>query len=51
MRRNVHVVPHAHWDREWYFTVEDSSVLLIEHIEYLINMLETYEAYKYFVLD
>lgn len=50
-RKVVHVVPHFHWDREWYFTVEDSSVLLIEDMNYLVEMLEQNDKFKCFVLD
>lgn len=49
--RKVHVVPHCHWDREWYFTVEDSSALLIAHSDYLVDMLEQNQEFKHFVLD
>ena len=29
MADKVHVVPHFHWDREWYFTAEESKILLV----------------------
>ncbi|KGL38150.1 hypothetical protein BMT55_09740 [Listeria newyorkensis] len=47
----VHVVPHAHWDREWYFTIEDSNVMLIENLRHLMDVLERDEDYKSFVFD
>ncbi|SQR63974.1 alpha-mannosidase [Escherichia coli] len=25
----VHITPHMHWDREWYFTTEESRILLV----------------------
>lgn len=40
MKKEVYVVPHSHWDAEWYFTCEDSHVLLIENMDYLIDLLE-----------
>ncbi len=40
MKKNkiVHVVAHSHWDHEWYFTMEDSNILLIENLDYLLNV-------------
>ena len=29
----VHITPHMHWDREWYFTTEESRILLINNME------------------
>lgn len=25
--KKIHIVPHSHWDREWYFTLQDTLVL------------------------
>lgn len=49
--RKVYVVPHTHWDREWYFTLEDSNVVLVEHMNFLIEFLETNADYPAFVFD
>ncbi len=49
--KKVHIVPHSHWDREWYFTIEDSNALLVEHLDFLIDYLEKNEDYPYFVFD
>lgn len=38
--KNVHVVLHTHWDREWYFTTSDSLVLLDQVVTDVINTLE-----------
>ncbi|WNB92652.1 mannosylglycerate hydrolase [Bacillus sp. NEB1478] len=51
MTQNVHIVPHMHWDREWYFTTEESRILLINNMEEILTRLETDENYPYFVLD
>ncbi len=29
----VHITPHMHWDREWYFTTEESRILLVNNME------------------
>ncbi len=49
--KEVHIVPHSHWDREWYFTIEDSNALLVEHMDYLIYYLEENEDFLYFTFD
>ncbi|WP_078378845.1 glycoside hydrolase family 38 N-terminal domain-containing protein [Sutcliffiella halmapala] len=50
-QKKVYVVPHSHWDREWYFTIEDSNVLLVENMDYLMDVLEKDEEYHGYVFD
>ncbi|MCM3620149.1 alpha-mannosidase [Sutcliffiella horikoshii] len=50
-QKKVYVVPHSHWDREWYFTIEDSNVLLVENIDYLMDVLENDNEYHGYVFD
>ena len=33
MGKTIHVVPHSHWDREWYFTTSRSKVYLMKVFE------------------
>ncbi len=47
----VHITPHMHWDREWYFTTEASRILLVNNMEEILTRLEQDDAYKYYVLD
>ncbi|NOH97589.1 mannosylglycerate hydrolase [Vibrio sp. 99-70-13A1] len=47
----VHITPHMHWDREWYFTTEESRILLVNNMEEIMNRLESDPEYKYYVLD
>lgn len=49
--KQVHVVPHMHWDREWYFSTEESRILLVNNLEEIMHRLETDEDYPYYVLD
>ncbi|MGD6840780.1 hypothetical protein ACQCVL_30935, partial [Bacillus thuringiensis] len=51
MKKRVYVVPHSHWDREWYFTIEDSNVLLAENLDHLFDVLETDQDYTGYVFD
>nr|WP_083253127.1 mannosylglycerate hydrolase [Enterovibrio norvegicus] len=47
----VHITPHMHWDREWYFTTEESRILLVNNMEEIMTRLENDPDYKYYVLD
>ncbi|RPH30374.1 mannosylglycerate hydrolase [Buttiauxella warmboldiae] len=47
----VHITPHMHWDREWYFTTEESRILLINNMEEILTRLECDAEYQYYVLD
>lgn len=49
--KQVHVVPHMHWDREWYFSTEESRILLVNNLEEIMHRLETDADYPYYVLD
>lgn len=49
--KNVHIVPHMHWDREWYFSTEESRILLVNNMEEIMDMLENNDDYPYYVLD
>lgn len=49
--KNVHIVPHMHWDREWYFTTEESRILLVNNMEEIIETLENNKDYPSYVLD
>ena len=51
MSWKVHVIPHMHWDREWYFTTEESRILLVNNMEEILERLENDEDYKYYILD
>ena len=47
----VFVVPHVHWDREWYFTCEESQVLAIRDFNEVLDYLEQHPDYPSYVLD
>ncbi|MGL5311962.1 MAG: mannosylglycerate hydrolase [Peptostreptococcaceae bacterium] len=51
MKKNVHIVPHMHWDREWYFSTEESRILLVNNMEEIMDMLENNPNYPYYVMD
>jgi len=47
----IHVIPHTHWDREWYFTQQDSDVLASYNFTKVIETLETQPSYSCYHLD
>lgn len=50
-KKEVFVVPHFHWDREWYFSTEESQVLLVHDMREILDKLEKDPHYKAYVLD
>ncbi len=49
--KNIHVIPHSHWDREWYMPFEYHRARLIELIDNCMELFEKDENYKSFHLD
>lgn len=47
----VHLVQHTHWDREWYFTENDSKAVLYYFMDDLLQRLEEDKTLGPFVLD
>lgn len=50
MKKNIYVVNHTHWDREWYFTTMDSLLLSDDVFSQAIRELSENPSAK-FVLD
>ena len=51
MKKTVHVVPHSHWDREWYFTTSRSKIYLMHDLKKVLEQLEKDNPYDSFILD
>jgi Glycosyl hydrolases family 38 N-terminal domain/Alpha mannosidase middle domain len=49
--RRIAIVPHTHWDREWYKSYQDFRLALVDLIDTLIPLLERDASYPYFMLD
>lgn len=45
----LHIVPHTHWDREWYLPLEALRVRLIEVMDQVLELVAT--SYHHFHLD
>ena len=51
MARTVAVVPHTHWDREWYAPFQTFRMKLVELLDELLPRLEADPGYAHFLLD
>jgi alpha-mannosidase len=51
MTLSVGVVPHTHWDREWYASFQAFRVRLVGLLDELLDLLERDESYERFLLD
>ncbi|HZC78576.1 MAG TPA: hypothetical protein VE258_12570, partial [Ktedonobacterales bacterium] len=45
------LVPHTHWDREWYLTFQQFRMRLVHAVDKLLEVLEKDPAYAFFMLD
>ena len=51
MARSVHVVPHTHWDREWYDPYPTFRLRLVDLLDELLPRLEADPGFTHFQLD
>jgi hypothetical protein len=49
--RRIAIVPHSHWDREWYESYQEFRLNLVDMLDTLIPLLESDDSYPYFMLD
>jgi alpha-mannosidase len=49
--RNVHVISHTHWDREWYEPFQVFRLKLVHLVDGMLDILEQDREFKYFMLD
>jgi alpha-mannosidase len=49
--RTYHLIPHTHWDREWYLTRAAFGARLVPALDDLIERLESEPEFRAFVLD
>jgi mannosylglycerate hydrolase len=49
--RRIAIVPHSHWDREWYLSYQDFRLNLVDMLDTLLPLLESDPSYEYFMLD
>ena len=51
MKTTVHIIPHSHWDREWYQPFETHRMKLVELIDNTAELFEKDKDYNSFHLD
>src|SRR5579872_3438000 len=49
--RRISIVPHTHWDREWYEPFQTFRLRLVHLIDGLLDLLESDPSYARFLLD
>jgi len=47
----IFVVPHTHWDREWYLPFERYRYRLVKLVDELLTILQRNQEYTHFLLD
>ncbi|MEE8556665.1 MAG: hypothetical protein V3T14_02140 [Myxococcota bacterium] len=47
----LHIVPHTHWDREWYLPFQPMRIKLVHLVDRLLDLLAEEPAYRHFTLD
>lgn len=51
MARRVDIVPHTHWDREWYRPFQAFRMRLVDLLDGLLERLDADPGYAHFMLD
>ncbi|HEX3981429.1 MAG TPA: glycoside hydrolase family 38 C-terminal domain-containing protein [Acidimicrobiales bacterium] len=49
--RRIAVVPHTHWDREWYEPFQTFRLKLVRLVDGLLDQMEQDSSYRHFLLD
>jgi alpha-mannosidase len=47
----IHIVPHTHWDREWYLPFQRFRLKLVHLMDGLLDLLAADPQYAYYMLD
>lgn len=50
-KRRVSIVPHTHWDREWYAPFQTFRLQLVDLLDELLPAMERDPSYTHFLLD
>lgn len=51
MSTRITILPHTHWDREWYVPFETYRAQLVQLVDELLDTLENDESFTHFLLD
>ena len=50
-KKTLHIIPHSHWDREWYLPFETHRTRLVKLFDTLIDLMEKNPDYTYYHMD
>lgn len=50
-KKTLHIIPHSHWDREWYLPFEKHRLRLVKLLDTLIELMEGDPSYSTYHLD
>ena len=50
-KKELHVISHTHWDREWYYTRQQFQVQLVDLFDNLLAILDKDPTFKFFNMD
>ncbi|OPH55987.1 alpha-mannosidase [Paenibacillus ferrarius] len=50
-KTTIHIIPHTHWDREWYMPFEAHHMRLIKTMDSILEIMEQDPDYHSFYLD
>lgn len=51
MKKNIHIISHSHWDREWYMPFEYHRARLVKLVDTCMELFENDSDFKCFYLD
>ena len=51
MARQVHIVPHTHWDREWYRSFQSFRMRLVDLVDALLDRRDDDAGNAHFMID
>jgi len=49
--KNLHIISHTHWDREWYEEFQEYRIRLVRMVDGLLEVFEKNPEYLYFHFD
>ena len=45
MSKNIHIISHSHWDREWYLPFEEHRMRLVELVDKCLKLTVPLRAF------
>jgi len=46
-RTTIHLVPHTHWDREWYEPFQTFRMRLVELVDHVLDLLDAEPSFRF----